>query len=409
MSRHCRFCAAPLNRVLIDLGCTPLANALVSPEAAALGPDPVWPLVVRVCEACWLVQADDAARPEVLFADYPYFSSVSSSWVAHAARFAAEAIDRFGLAPGARVVEVASNDGYLLQHFAAAGMDVLGIEPAANIARVAVSRGIATECRFFGLAAAQDLAARGVRADLLVANNVLAHVPDPGGFLAGVAALLAADGVASFEFPHLLRLLAGIQFDTIYHEHFSYLSLLAVERMLARAGLRAFDVQGLDTHGGSLRVFACHAGARRVAQPGLTMLRAQEAAAGLHRPFGYHDFAPRAEAVQYGVRSFLGCAAASGRRVAGYGAAAKGATLLNTSGITAPLLPRVADRSAAKQGRLLPGCRIPIVTPDALLADPPDDLLILPWNLAAEVSREMAALRHAGTRFWAAVPQMREV
>jgi SAM-dependent methyltransferase len=409
VSPRCRLCGAALGRTLVDLGATPLANALVTPAQAAEGADRAWPLKVLVCDNCLLVQVDTVVAPEEIFADYPYFSSVASSWVAHAARFCAEACDRFGLDGRSLVLEIASNDGYLLQHFVARGVRVLGVEPAANVAAAARARGIATEVAFFDASFAADLAGRGVRADLICANNVLAHVPDIGGFTRGLARVLAADGVVCLEFPHLLRLLEGVQFDTIYHEHYSYLSLLVVERVLAQAGLRAFDVTPLATHGGSLRVFACHAEAGFAAQPGLAALRAEEAAARLDAPAGYAEFAARVAEVQRGLRAFLAGARAASRRVAAYGAAAKGCTLLNASGVSAKDILYVADRSAAKQGRLLPGCRLPVVAPERLWCAPPDDLLILPWNLADEIVRELAPLRGAGTLFWIAVPELRPV
>ena len=401
---RCRLCGTELRHSLIDLGATPLANALVTPERAAQGPDPVWDLHVRVCACCKLAQVETVVPPGAIFADYPYFSSVSSSWVAHARRCAEAMIARFALGGRSLVLEIASNDGYLLQHFAARGIQVLGIEAAANVAAVANARGIPTETAFFDHALARRLA---VRADLLVANNVLAHVPDLAGFVAGVARALAPQGVALFEFPHLLRLIESVQFDTIYHEHYSYLSLLVVERALAQAGLRAFDVIELPTHGGSLRVLACHDGAAHGAQPGLAAVRAQERDAGLHRLAGYGGFAARVAAVQRGLREFLAACRRDGRRVAAYGAAAKGCTLLNTSRVGAPDIAFVADRAPSKQGRLLPGCRVPIVAPEALQASPPDDLLILPWNIADEIAEELAALRRAGTRFWVAVPALR--
>jgi SAM-dependent methyltransferase len=406
---HCRFCGDVLARSLVDLGATPLANALLTPAQAAADADRAWPLHVRVCDRCLLVQVDTVVPPAEIFSDYPYFSSVASSWVAHAARFCDEACARFGLDARSRVVEIASNDGYLLQHFLARGVPVLGVEPAANVAAAARARGIPTEIGFFGEAFAAGLAARGVRADLVCANNVFAHVPDIAGFARGIARVLAANGVVSLEFPHLLRLIEGVQFDTIYHEHYAYLSLLAVERVLARAGLRVFDVAPLATHGGSLRVFACHAGADFAAEPALAALRAAEAAAGLDRPERYAGFAPLVAGVQRGLRAFLAGAHAAGRRVAAYGAAAKGCTLLNTSGVTAADIVYVADRNPAKQGRLLPGCRLPVVAPEALWQAPPDDLLILPWNLADEITQELAPLRAAGTLFWVAVPELRPV
>ena len=404
---RCRLCGAPLAHSLVDLGATPLANALVTPARAAAGPDAVFDLHVRVCGDCKLAQLDTVVPPEAIFgADYPYFSSVSSSWVAHARRFAVAMCARLALGARSLVLEIASNDGYLLQHFAARGVRVLGIEAAANVAAVANARGVPTETAFFSHGLARRLA---VRADLIVANNVLAHVPDIGGFVAGIAHALAPEGVASFEFPHLLRLLESVQFDTIYHEHYAYLSLLVVERALARAGLRAFDATALPTHGGSLRVLACRDAAGHVAQPGLAAVRAAERAAGLATRAGYAGFAARVAKVQQGLAGFLADRRGAGRRVAAYGAAAKGATLLNTSGVTARDITHVADRGEAKQGKLLPGCRLPIVAPAALFAAPPDDLLILPWNLADEIVGELAPLRDAGTRFWVAVPALRAV
>lgn len=404
---RCRLCGAALRHSLVDLGTTPLANALVTPEQAAYGPDPCWPLHVRVCAACLLAQVDTIVPPDTIFSDsYPYFSSVSAGWVAHARAFASQMCARFGFGAHSLVLEIASNDGYLLQHFAARGVPVRGIEPAAGVAAAAMARGIPTETAFFSEAFARRLA---LRADLVVANNVLAHVPDLAGFVAGIAHVLAPDGIASFEFPHLLRLIEGVQFDTIYHEHYSYLSLRVVEHVLTAAGLRAFDALELPTHGGSLRVLACRRGAPHAAQPGLAAVRAQERAAQLDSLAGYGGFAARVTAVQRGLAGFLAAARAAGRRVAAYGAAAKGCTLLNTSGVTARDIACVADRSPAKQGKLLPGCRIPIVAPAALLDAPPDDLLILPWNIADEIAREMAALRDAGTRLRIAVPALREV
>lgn len=406
---RCRHCAAPLRRPILDLGRTPLANAFPTPEQAAAGPDASWPLRVRLCHACLLVQADDAVPPEAIFSDYAYFSSVSPGWVAHAARFAATAIQRFGLSERSLVLELASNDGYLLRHFAAAGIPVLGVEPAANIAAVARAAGIATECAFFDARLGRELAARGRRADLVVGNNVLAHVPRPADFLRGVAAVLAPEGVASFEFPHLARLLELAQFDTIYHEHLSYLSLLALERLLHTAGLRAFDVAELPTHGGSLRVLACHAAAGFAPQPGLRRVRQAEQAARLDRSETYAGLPARVAAIQRALRDFLRVARAQGRRVAAYGAAAKGCTLLNTAGVTAQDIACVADRSPAKQGHLLPGCRIRIVPPEALRRQRVDAVLILPWNLADEIAAELADLAAAGTGLWVALPQLRRV
>ena len=404
---RCRLCGGELGASLVDLGATPLANGLVSSAQAARGPDPTFPLHVRICGTCFLVQVEETVPPVMIFADdYPYFSSVSAAWVAHAAAFAEEACARFALDAGAHVLEIASNDGYLLQHFAARGLAVQGIEPAANVAAAAIARGIPTRVAFFSASLARRMA---VAADLVVANNVLAHVPDLAGFLRGIADVIAPEGVASFEFPHLLRLIEGVQFDTIYHEHYAYLSLAVLERALGTAGLRAFDVAELPTHGGSLRVFACRPGAHHAATAALGWMRQREQAVRLDSLDAYTGFAARVAGVQKGLRDFLAAARIAGRRVAAYGAAAKGCTLLNTSRVTARDIACVADRSAAKQGKLLPGCRVPIVAPAALLAAPPDDLLILPWNLADEIAGEMAPLRAAGTRLWVAVPEIRAI
>jgi SAM-dependent methyltransferase len=406
---RCRLCGATLTTSVVDLGATPLANQFVTPEQAAAGVDACFPLHVWVCDACLLVQVDTVVPPAAIFSDYPYLSSVSSSWVAHARGYADAMIVRFGLGPGSLVVEIASNDGYLLRHFAARGVPVLGIEPAANVAAIARAGGVPTRVAFFGRATALALAGEGLRADLMAANNVLAHVPDIRGFVAGFASVLAPEGVATFEFPHLLRLLAGVQFDTIYHEHYSYLSLLVVERLLAMAGLRAFDVAELPTHGGSLRVYACHASASHEEQASVPLLRGQELQAGLGHAEGYAAFSGQVSALQRGFRAFLAAAQSSGRRVAAYGAAAKGCTLLNTCGVDRSQISHVADRNPAKQGRLLPGCHIPVVPPEALLRERPDDIVILPWNIAEEVAAELAPLRRAGTRLWVAVPEMAEV
>ncbi len=314
---------------------------------------------------------------------------------------------RFGLDEQSLVAEVASNDGYLLKHFLALDIPVLGIEPAAGVAAAARRVGVRTEQMFFGAGAAAGLVSRYGHADLIAANNVLAHVPDLPGFAAGFATMLRPEGVATFEFPHLLSLLTLVQFDTIYHEHFSYLSLLVVERVLRDAGLRVFDVECLPTHGGSLRVFACHADARHAPGPGLEAVRAQEAEAGLHRPDTYDSFAPKVARIKHGFRNFVAMRHASGRSLAAYGAAAKGNTLLNACGITANDIVCVADRNPEKRGKLLPGSHIRVVSPDALVAARPDDVVILPWNLADEVAAELAPLRATGTRLWVAMPEAR--
>ena len=404
----CRLCGAAMQRDLIDLGETPLANCYVTRDEAARGVDRPYPLRVMVCDRCLLVQVTETVPPDAIFAaDYAYFSSFSASWVAHARRYAQAMIERFGLAAGSLVAEVASNDGYLLQHFRDAGIAVLGIEPAANVAAAARRIGVRTEETFFGAGTAPGLVAQYGRADLMAANNVLAHVPDLPGFIAGFAAMLAPEGVATFEFPHLLRLLEQVLFDTIYHEHFSYLSLLVVERVLGDAGLRVFDVECLPTHGGSLRVFACHQAAHHAPCPGLDAVRAQEQAAGLRRAEAYDSFAPKVARIREDFRAFVAAERANGRRLAGYGAAAKGNTFLNCCGITADDVICVADRNPAKQGKLLPGSHIPVVSPDQLAAAQPDDVVVLPWNIAEEVAIELAPLRAAGTQLWVAVPKAR--
>jgi len=410
VSKVCRLCGAALTRNLIDLGSTPLANCYVTQDEAARGADHPYPLQVLVCDRCLLVQVGETVPPEAIFAaDYAYFSSFSASWVAHARRYAAAMIERFHLDASSLVAEVASNDGYLLQHFRAMDIPVLGIEPAAGVAAAAQRIGVRTEQMFFGADTAAGLASRYGRADLIAANNVLAHVPDLPGFVAGFATMLRPEGVATFEFPHLLSLLRFVQFDTIYHEHFSYLSLLVVEHVLRDAGLRVFDVECLPTHGGSLRVFACHANASHAPRPGLDAVRAQEAEAGLHRPETYDSFAPKVARIQHGFRELVAMEHARGRRLAAYGAAAKGNTFLNSCGITASDVICVADRNPGKQGKLLPGSHIPVVSPEALAAARPDDVVILPWNLAEEVAAELAPLRSAGTRLWVAVPEARVV
>ena len=404
----CRLCGAALHRSLVDLGATPLANCYVTREQAARGVDRRYPLQVLVCDRCLLVQVAESVPPEAIFAaDYAYFSSFSSGWVAHAQSYAKAMTARFDLNERSLVAEVASNDGYLLQHFRAMNIPVLGIEPAAGVAAAARRIGVRTEQMFFGADTAAGLASRYGRADLIAANNVLAHVPDLPGFAAGFTAMLRPEGVATFEFPHLLQLLRLVQFDTIYHEHFSYLSLLVVEHVLRDAGLRVFDVECLPTHGGSLRVFACHANASHAPRPGLDAVRAQEAAAGLPWPETYDSFAPKVARIQQDFQNFVATQHASGRRLAAYGAAAKGNTLLNSCGITANDVICVADRNPEKQGKLLPGSHIPVISPEALAAARPDDVVILPWNIAEEIAAELAPLRSAGVRLWVGVPEPR--
>lgn len=407
MNPHrCRFCEAPLTQRFVDLGATPLANAYLSADRLAL-PEPSYPLVAFVCSECRLVQADAFVPPEDIFSHYAYFSSYSDSWVQHARRFALMARERFGLSETSQVIEVASNDGYLLRHFVGMGIPALGIEPAENIAAVAREAGVPTEARFFGKAAALDLAQRGLAADLVVGNNVLAHVPDINDFVGGLAAVLKPEGVVSVEFPHLLRLIREVQFDTIYHEHFYYLSLLAVERVFAAHGLSVFDVEELPTHGGSLRVLAQRASSKPHATgPGLAKVRADEAAAGLDRPETYDAFQSRVTPIKDALLAFLDEAKRSGRAVAAYGAAAKGNTLLNFCDVGTELIDYVVDRNPHKQGQFLPGSRLPIHGPDKLAETRPDYVLILPWNIKDEVMAANSQISTWGGRFVIAVPTL---
>ncbi len=403
----CRFCGEKLGHTFADLGETPLANSFVTPEDAAAGRDRRYRLHARLCASCFLVQVDDSVPPEAIFSDYAYLSSYSDSWVEHARRYAHAMQKRFGLGPDSLVVEVASNDGYLLQHFLALGVPVHGIEPAQNAARVAMAKGIATEVAFFGAATAKRLIERGVRADLTVANNVLAHAPAILDFTRGFAAILKPEGVATFEFPHVQRLIEEALFDTIYHEHFFYLSLLAVERVFDAAELRVFDVEELPTHGGSLRVYACRAGASHRETEGVDAMRRKERRARLHQLAGYQGLEPRIAAVKRDFLAFLERARREGRSVAAYGAAAKGNTFLGYCGVTSADLRCVYDRSREKQGRLLPGSHLPILPPERIRELEPDYLVILPWNLAGEISTTMAEIRRWGGRFVVAVPRLR--
>lgn len=404
--RYCRFCQAPVDQPFVDLGSTPLANAYLT-EADLARPEPSYPLRAFVCTQCWLVQADSFVPPEDIFSHYAYFSSYSDSWVEHARRFTEMARRRFGLDSTSHVIEVASNDGYLLKHFVSAGVPVLGIEPAGNVAEVARAIGVPTEARFFGRETAADLVARGLSADLVIGNNVLAHVPDINDFVGGFARVLKPDGVISLEFPHLLRLIEGVQFDTVYHEHFYYLSLLAVETVLAAHGLKVFDVEELPTHGGSLRVLACRSGsAAHPAGAGLAKVRADEQAAGLDRVETYAAFQRRVTPIRDGLRAFLDGARASGRSVVAYGAAAKGNTLLNVCGVGTDRIAYVVDRNPAKQDHFLPGSHLPIYAPERIAETRPDYLLILPWNIRDEVMRTMGQIREWGGRFVIAVPEL---
>lgn len=402
----CRHCHTPLTLPLIDLATSPPSNAYLRADQLN-APERWYPLRVLVCEHCWLVQTEDFTQADALFdADYAYFSSFSDAWLAHARRYVADMVARFGLGAAHRVVEVAANDGYLLQYVKAAGIPCYGIEPTASTAAAARAKGIDIVERFFGVALADELAAQGRQADLIAANNVLAHVPDINDFVAGFARLLTPTGVATFEFPHLLNLLEQCQFDTIYHEHFSYLSLTAVSQIFAAHGLQVFDVEEWPTHGGSLRVFAQRAGGPQPVAPAVAALLTRETRAGLSLSDTYRDFQVHAETIKNAFVRFLLDCRARGQRVAAYGAAAKGNTLINFAGVRADLLAYVVDRNPAKRGKFLPGSRIPIVAPEHLLADKPAWVVILPWNLREEVMTQMAEVRSWGGRFVTAIPQL---
>lgn len=403
----CRHCGAPLTLTLVNLGQSPLANSYVPPERAGV-PDPTYPLHTRVCEACWLVQVDDVVpAAEIFSADYAYFSSFSDSWLSHCKAYAETMIGSLGLGPDSLVVEIASNDGYLLQYFVERGVPVLGIEPSGNVARVAEEKGVPTVVEFFGTALAKRLVSEGHRPDLIASANVLAHVPDINDFVGGVVELLSDDAIYTVEFPHLLNLIRNVQFDTIYHEHYSYLSLRAVETIFARAGLRVFDVAEFPTHGGSLRVLACLKDASHSEGDGLAKVRADEDAARFGEASGYAGFTAQVEAVRDGLLAFLTRARTEGKSVVAYGAAAKGNTLLNYAGIGTDLITFCVDKNPAKQDTLLPGSHIPVRTVEALRASPPDYVLILPWNIRDEVVGQLSDLASRGTQFVTAVPAIR--
>ena len=401
----CRHCGNQSFIPFADLGNAPLSNAML---AKADAPEIHYPLMVEVCDRCFLAQVtENPPAAEIFDSNYTYFSSYSRSWLEHAERFAAIAVERFGLGAQSQVIEVASNDGYLLQYFKARDIPVLGVEPTANTAAVAVGKGIPTIVDFFGRRLAEDQLAG--RADLIVGNNVFAHVPDINDFAAGLKAVLKPTGVVSLEFPHLLRLIEQAQFDTIYHEHFSYLSLATTERILATQGLKIFDVEELPTHGGSLRVFAAHAeDESHERAPSIDAVLAEEERAGLRTREPYESFQRRIDTIRDSFLAFLNQQRAAGATVAGYGAAAKGNTLLNYCGVKGrELIDFVADASPHKQGRFLPGSRIPVVAPDRIDEEKPDFIVIFPWNLFDEVTAQLVHARGWGARFVTAIPELR--
>ena len=404
---NCRHCSAALSLPFIDLGSAPPSNAYLT-QLQLSEPEKWFPLRVLVCTHCWLVQTEDFAHHEELFSsDYAYFSSYSQSWLQHAEAYVTQMVSRFRLGPQSLVVEVAANDGYLLQFVKQRDIPSLGIEPTASTAQAARSKGLEIREAFFGVELAQELLAQGKAADLIAANNVLAHVPDINDFLSGMTRLLKPQGVATFEFPHLMQLVTSCQFDTIYHEHFSYLSLTAVHKCFERNGLAVFDVEELATHGGSLRVYAqrANSGAHPVTSSVAHLLE-RESAAGMVTSGYYEGFQPRANRIKDDFVSFLMEAKRNGKRVAAYGAAAKGNTLMNYAGIRPDLIDFVVDRNPAKQGKFMPGSRIPIVGEDRLREARPDYVVLLPWNLRAELKAQLAYIGAWGGQFVTAVPQL---
>lgn len=407
-NQRCRFCAHPLAHSMVDLGMSPLSNAYLRPDQLQ-EMEPFYPLHALVCERCFLVQLGEFESPERIFSDYAYFSSYSESWLRHARDYVAMITERLrlGLGRESRVVEIASNDGYLLQYFVEKEIPVLGIEPAANVARAAEERGVPTLVRFFGAELARELAGEGWQADLIIGNNVLAHVPALNDFVAGLKLLLAPRGVVTMEFPHLLRLLEENQFDTIYHEHFSYFSFTTAETVFAAHGLVLFDVEELPTHGGSLRIYARHReDASQSVRPAVAALKRREQEYGITRLESYTRFSERVKSTKRRLLDFLIRAKEEGRRVVGYGAAAKGNTLLNYCGVGLDFLDYVVDRSPHKQGLFLPGTHIPIHAPERIGQTRPDYVLILPWNLAEEIREQMAGIRAWGGRFVLPIPEV---
>lgn len=402
----CRFCASPLRTTLVDLGMSPLCQTHITPDQLH-EMEPFYPLHAYVCDACHLVQLQEFVSPQDIFGEYAYFSSYSTSWVEHARRYVGMAIERFQLGASSKVMEIASNDGYLLQHFVTAGVPVLGIEPAANVARAAIEKGVPTTVQFFGRESAARIAAEHGRADLLLGNNVLAHVPDLNDFVAGMRVLLAPGGVITMEFPHLQRLMAENQFDTIYHEHFSYFSFVAVERVFAHHGLTLFDVEELPTHGGSLRIYGRHAeNAALAVGPRVTALRQREIDDGFLTLERYRGFDAQVKATKRKLLAFLIDAKQQGKKIVGYGAPGKGNTLLNYCGIRTDFLDFTVDANPYKQNKFTPGTRIPILAPEAIRAAKPDYVLILPWNLKDEIAATAAYIREWGGRFVVPIPEV---
>jgi hypothetical protein len=404
MTSKCRFCSAALRAVFADLGMSPLANSFLSLEQAN-GMEPFYPLRALVCERCFLVQLEEFETPQHIFGDYAYFSSYSTSWLEHSERYVEQMVDRFGLDGASHVVELASNDGYLLQFFHGRRIPVLGIEPAANVAKVALQKGIPTLVEFFGVETAMSLANES-EADLLLGNNVLAHVPDLNDFVGGMKVLLKQGGQITMEFPHLMRLMDDNQWDTIYHEHFSYFSFTTVSKVFEAHGLRLFDVEELPTHGGSLRIFGCHTDDPRSDEPRAAELLGRERQAGYTAMELYTGYGRRVAQEKHEIIEFLIGLKREGKRIVGYGAPAKGNTLLNYCGVRTDFLDYTCDLNPHKQGHLLPGTHIPIRSPDVLREDKPDVVLILPWNLKDEIMEQLSFIREWGGQFAARTPDL---
>ena len=405
MPSECRFCSNLLKHTFVDLGMSPLSNAYLKLDTINKA-EKFYPLHTYVCDNCFLVQLEEFETPDHIFSDYAYFSSYSETWLRHAENYTELMIKRFGLNANSQVIEIASNDGYLLQYFQKQNIPVLGIEPAANVAKVAEEKGIPSLVKFFGVSTAKELVAQGKQADLLLGNNVLAHVPDLNDFVAGMKIVLKPDGILTMEFPHVLQLILQNQFDTIYHEHFSYFSFLTVEKVFATHGLTLFDVEELPTHGGSLRIYGQHNDGKKPISDRVSLLKSKEIEAGLDQRSTYLGFGEQVKATKRHLLSFLIDIKNQGKSVVGYGAPAKGNTLLNYCGIRTDLLDYTVDRSPYKQGLFLPGTHIPIYHPDKIIETKPDYLLILPWNIKDEIIEQMSHIREWGGKFVVPIPQV---
>jgi SAM-dependent methyltransferase len=405
MPSKCRFCSNLLKHTFVDLGMSPLSNAYLKLDTINKA-EKFYPLHAYVCDNCFLVQLEEFETPDHIFSDYAYFSSYSETWLRHAENYTELMTQRFGLNENSQVIEIASNDGYLLQYFQKQNIPVLGIEPAANVAKVAEEKGIPSLVKFFGVSTAQELVAQGKQADLLLGNNVLAHVPDLNDFVAGMKIVLKPDGILTMEFPHVLQLILQNQFDTIYHEHFSYFSFLTVEKVFATHGLTLFDVEELPTHGGSLRIYGQHNDGKKPISDRVSKLKTKEIEAGLEQRETYLGFGEQVQATKRHLLSFLIDIKNQGKSVVGYGAPDKGNTLLNYCGIRTDLLDYTVDRSPYKQGLFLPGTHIPIYHPDKIIETKPDYLLILPWNIKDEIIEQMSHIREWGGKFVVPIPQV---